>query len=219
MSISSLKSIKGWVFDLDGVLVDSEPLHMQAWVEALRRHQIELGPEWFQIGLGMVDFKFYERIAEAYNLDPQDHTYLEEKHETFRQMIQSGLPLVPGIEKLLERLRGNVLMAVATSSGRTFLDFVLHQKNWADLFQATFSRSEIDSPKPAPEVYLTACAGLGLSPAECLAVEDTPIGLQSARSAGLHTIAITTNFSREKLAAADLVIDRYDEVLAQLDGA
>lgn len=189
---------------------------MAAWAEVFRNRGIELEARWFQFGIGMVDLEFYGHLARAYGLDPTSSECLDAKHETFARMIQDNLPLVGQIQDLLERLKPRYPMAMATSSSRSFVDLVLKQKNWTGFFQATLSRNEITHPKPNPEIYIAAARALGFKSEECVAVEDSTMGLASACSAGLKTIAITTNFAKDKLQQADLVIDNYRVLMEML---
>lgn len=211
-----LLQFEAWVFDLDGVLVASEPLHLASWQAVFQRHGMRLGDEFLTIGLGMADSRFYRHIAGIYGLDPEDKTFLREKREHFYESIEARLPAVDGIEPLLERLAGRVRLGVATSSSRQFLDLVLKRFGWG-MFDVTLSRDDIAHPKPDPEIYATAAAKLGFAPRECLAIEDTPTGLTSAHAAGLATLAITTNFASEALAPADRIIQNYGEILPLLE--
>ncbi len=207
-----LNKIKGWIFDLDGVLVLSEPVHLQSWQEVFRRHGMTLGDEWFAIGVGMSDMQFYSAVAPEFKLDPSSTVFLNEKREIFQQMIQNGLPLVDGIQDLLATLAPHFRLGVATSSGRRYVDFLMHLMGWDKIFSTIMTRNEVQRTKPDPEIYLKAARHLGLSPQECMAVEDSPTGLSAAIAAELKTIAITTTFRRDDLAAADWIVDSYKTV-------
>jgi HAD superfamily hydrolase (TIGR01509 family) len=205
--------IAAWVFDLDGVLVDSEPIHMRSWQEVMRRHGKNLGEEWFKIGVGMTDRKFWERIAPEFEMNPGDESVIVGKRTIFDEMIEAdGLPVCPGVQALLDCLKGRYPIGIATSSGREYLDFVLERNGWGEFIAVALSRHDVSKTKPDPEIYLRSAELLGAEPRNCVAIEDSPPGLQSALDAGLRTIGVTTNFTRDELSGAGLVVESLEEL-------
>ncbi|MCX7013383.1 MAG: HAD family phosphatase [Candidatus Sumerlaeota bacterium] len=206
-------AVPGWVFDLDGVLIDSEPIHMRAWREAVRRRGKTLGDKWLRIGIGMTDGKFWTLAAEALGLSPSDSSVLADKHAIFQEILdREGLPLVEGATELLACLQPRYPLAVATSSHRAFLEDVLQRNGWRSVFRIALSRDDVEHPKPDSEIYLKAAAGLGLHPSDCIAVEDSPTGLEAARAAGMRVVAVTTNFPAARLDKAGLIVDSLRDI-------
>ncbi len=204
--------IAAWVFDLDGVLVDSEPIHMRSWQEVMRRNGQDLGEEWFRIGIGMSDREFWKRIAPEFGMNPQDESIIAGKRNAFDEMIErDGLPICPGVQALFDCLRGRFPIGIATSSGREYLDFVLERNGWGAFVGAALSRHDVSRTKPDPEIYVRATELLNVEPQNSVAIEDSPPGLSSALDAGLQTIGVTINFTREELSAAGLVVDSLEE--------
>ncbi len=205
--------IAAWVFDLDGVLVDSEPIHMRSWQEVMRRNGKDLREEWFRIGIGMSDREFWKRIAPDFEMDAEDESIIAGKRTIFDEMIDAdGLPICPGVQALFDRLKGRFPIGIATSSGREYLDFVLERNGWGEFIGVALSRHDVSHTKPDPEIYTRVAGMLGAAPGESVAIEDSPPGLKSAIDAGLQTIGVTTNFLRDELSDAGLVVDSLEEL-------
>lgn len=210
----------GWVFDLDGVLIHSEPIHMRSWQEVVRRRGRTLGGEWQDIGIGIPDAEFWPLAAGALGLDPSDASALEEKRKIFETIVQrEGMPLCEGAQELLARLRPRYPLALATSSSRAFVDDVLEQQGWEAIFRVTLSRDDVERPKPDPEIFLKAALGLDLDPTKCIAVEDSPTGLAAAAAAGMRAIGVTTSFPAQRLQGAGLIVHSLGEIGRILDFA
>jgi beta-phosphoglucomutase len=181
--------IRGVLFDLDGVLADTERLHWAAYRALLREHGRDIpldeyrhrfiaeggGPEWACAAL-------------ALPLTPDELRRL--KAPRYRALLDAELRECPGARAALARLRPTHRLAVATNSLRAEVDLILGRLGMADLLQATIAREDYLHAKPAPDAYLAAAAALGLAPAECVVVEDTARGVRAAHAAGIPAIAV-----------------------------
>ncbi len=179
------------VFDMDGVLIDSEVL----WDEVITQVAHELGGNWTaetqsaMIGLGMAESCIYMHEHLGFALPPEDISALLD--ERVQHRYGQGLEATPGAVDLLRALvKNGVPVALASSSSRRLVDAVLEQTHLAPYFSATVAGDEVAHGKPAPEIYFAALAGLGATANRSVAVEDSGNGIRSAAAAGMHVIAV-----------------------------
>ena len=218
--------IRAVVFDLDGVLLDSERL----WDQARREVATEHNGHWradataAMLGMSSVEWSQYVRDTLAVDLPPDQIVDLvvADLLERYRR----GLPLLPGAIAAVRRIGQRWPLALASSAGRPVIDTVLAIAGLQHEFQATVSSEEVPRGKPAPDVYLEATRRLGQPPGACAAVEDSASGIRSALAAGLHVVAIPNRDyppPASVLAKAQLVIDSLagltTERVDQLDRA
>jgi HAD superfamily hydrolase (TIGR01509 family) len=197
------------VFDLDGVLVDSEGI----WAEAEAATVAGLGGEYTQelsaalYGRGHRDGA--RILAERFggDADAIADTLLGHALAGFRR----GLEPLPGARDLVARLRGRVPIAVASNSARVIVETALASAG-LEGFDAVVAGEDVAAAKPAPDPYLEACARLGVAPADAVGVEDSPVGIASAKAAGLYVIGVPS-IREQRLDEADLVVASLDRVL------
>lgn len=212
--------IKAVVFDLDGVLLDSQ----QVWDTTVREFIEAQDRPWRPLTVE-------ETLAGGCSL--QWAAWLQNRHQLaldldqIRSAVIAGilaryrvhLPVVPGAIKAVRRLAPDFRLALASSSPAAVIAFTLEALQVAELFSAWVSADEVGVGKPEPDVYLEGCRRLGLPPRNCLAVEDAPDGLRSARSAGLHTVAVPPihpSAAALNETLADAVLGSLDELTADL---
>jgi beta-phosphoglucomutase len=205
--------IKGVIFDMDGVLADSEPLHARAWVIVLGRYGIQVDERWFDRWIGIPNTETADEIVELYAMAVTARQLVDERQEVYLDLVDRDLRPFPG---LAESIGGITLpMAVATSSTRADAGRMLSRLGLARHFRAVITREDVRRPKPDAEVYTRAAAALGLSPAECAAIEDSPAGVASAAAAGCCVLAVTTTHAAARLAAARRV---YGDTVSAIAG-
>jgi HAD superfamily hydrolase (TIGR01549 family) len=203
------------VFDMDGLLLDTETLWTHAEEELFRRHGAEFTFDDKLAVMGTTqDFtaRFYaerlERpVAEGYQL-------FDEMRQIMIGLLQLQVQGRPGAVELVERLRGRVPLALASNSGREIVDTALATARLTDAFDAIVTADDVSEGKPAPDIYLLACERLGVRPEDSLALEDTPSGIAAAKAAGLACIAVP-QFAETDVSEADRVIDSLEELLAE----
>jgi HAD superfamily hydrolase (TIGR01509 family) len=205
--------IEGVVFDLDGVLLDSE----QVWDEVREELTRERGGRWHEGAqremMGMSSLEWARYMHDALGVPDPPEEISAEVVRRLEQRYRERLPLIPGAVEAVERLPARWPLAIASSSNRPLIDLVLERSGLGDRFRATVSSEEVPRGKPAPDVYLEAARRLGVDPARAAAVEDSHNGILSARAAGLRTIAVPNRHyppGPEALAAADAVVDSID---------
>ena len=179
------------IFDMDGLMIDSERVSIACWNEAALTLEIAL-PEGFflhMVGLGERDCLqlLHKHVDDGTRVD----TLLAHCHALYDARTHDGLPLRPGILELLELLneRG-VPRAVATSTRQPRASRKLAASGLLDYFDAVVTSSDVQHPKPAPDIYLLAAQRLGIDPARCLALEDSPTGTRAALAAGMTVIQV-----------------------------
>lgn len=207
--------IKAVVFDLDGVLIDSE----QVWDKARRELTRELGGRWrpdgtrAMMGMSSTEWSCYMREELGVPLEPA--AISRKVIERLRNLYDRRLPLMPGAQAAVRGLAVRWPLGLASSSNRELIDHALRLAGLADEFQVTVSSEEVAAGKPSPDVYLEACQRLGAPPPDCVAVEDSGNGIRSAKAAGMRVVAIPNRAlppEPETLAAADLALDSLAEL-------
>jgi HAD superfamily hydrolase (TIGR01509 family) len=204
------------VFDMDGVLVDTEHL----WDEVREELTTEWGgrytPEAQEAMMGMSSLEWSRYLHETVGLGEPPETINAEVVRRMLARYEVELPVVPGAVDAVRRLDGEGFrLAVASSSNRELIDAVLRRLDLAALFEATVSSEEVGRGKPAPDVYLEAARRLGVPPSSCAAIEDSASGIRSAHDAGMRVIAYPNRHfppSADVLASADVVIDSLGEL-------
>jgi HAD superfamily hydrolase (TIGR01509 family) len=203
------------VFDLDGVIVDSE----HVWDEVREELARERGGRWHEGAqrdmMGMSSPEWSRYMHDVIGLaEPPD----EISAEVVRRLAaryREELPLIPGAREAVLRLAERWPLAVASSSNRPIIDLVLERSGLDSAFKVTVSSEEVARGKPAPDVYLEAARRLGVAPARCAAVEDSHAGILSAKAAGMRVLAIPNPRyppDPDALAAADVVLTSLDDL-------
>lgn len=205
------------IFDMDGVLVDSNPFHLKKWADLLNLHQIEFNePDLPKLILGQRNDTAL-RYFFGQDLEKKECRRLEEElEETFRNAFKAHAKPLPGLERLILACRdADIPMAVASSAMLKNVDFVVDALGFRNYFNYVVSGDEVSCPKPDPEIYLRAAQNLGLKPEDCVAFEDSFVGIESAKGAGLKCVAIGSSFSVEELrqqSEADLAVTGFGEL-------
>ncbi len=210
------------VFDMDGVLIDSNPFHLAKWVDLLNQHRIPFDSEDLpkQILGKRNDTAF--RYFFGPDITPEACRQLSEELEaTFRRAFKPHARPLPGLETLIEEChRAGIPMAVASSAMVANIEFVVDALKFRPYFQHIVSGDHVSHPKPDPEIYLKAAELLHLPPEECVAFEDSFVGVEAAHRAGMKCVGIASTFPIEELRAqtpAVLVVRSFEELtLARL---
>lgn len=181
---------RGLIFDCDGTLVDSMPLHYKVWETVLRRYNLELSEERFYQWAGLPVDKIIQRLADEKGLKVDIGAIAEERDSEFHNRPASEFRPVEPVVEIARRFRGQLPMAVATGSTRASAEASLRAIGIMEWFDAVVSSHEAGRAKPAPDVFLVAAARIGVAPGDCVALEDGDAGLESARAAGMRVVDI-----------------------------
>lgn len=203
------------VFDMDGLLLDTELLWHRAEVELFKRHGAEFSWDDKMAVIGS-SFDFTaDYFADRVGL-PRDQGagLVNEMAELMHGHLREQVDGRPGAVELVERLRGRTRLGLASNSPRELVDTALATAGIGDAFDAIVTSDDVEHSKPAPDLYLLACERLGVAPADALALEDSPSGIAAAKAAGLTCIAVP-QFAETDVSAADRVIDSLEQLLAE----
>jgi HAD superfamily hydrolase (TIGR01509 family) len=207
--------IDGVVFDLDGVVVDSE----QVWDDVREQLVRERGGRWTETAqadmMGMSSPEWSRYLHEELGLTEPPEELNDEVVRRMLERYRSELPLLEGAVEAVRRLAAAFPLAVASSSNRPLIEVVLETAGIAGLFSVVVSSEEVARGKPAPDVYLEAARRLGVAPERCAAIEDSSNGLRSAHAAGLRVLAVPNAHyppAPDALALADAILGSLDEL-------
>jgi beta-phosphoglucomutase len=211
---SALQAI---VFDFDGVIADSEPMHLKAFQQALTEEGIALGrDEYFSRYLGYDDVGMFEALARDRELPMSDRhitALVTRKGEKLQAMLNGGDVLFPGAAAFIRDAAAAVPIAIASGALRHEIVEIIEGAGLSHHFATIVASGDTPEGKPSPAPYLLAferlrlAAGTALDPARCVAIEDSIWGLESARGAGLRCVGVTTSYPAERLAGAELIVD------------
>jgi beta-phosphoglucomutase len=205
------------VFDYDGVLADTEPLHLRAFQESLAGHGLTLSDaDYYEHYLGLDDEGVFHAIADregrACSVD-EVRAFVQRKARRFLEISQSTRVLYPGAAERLRDWSGRVPVAIASGSLRHEIELVLEAESLRDTIPVIVAAGETAHGKPAADPYVRAlellCArrpGTTLDPGRCVAVEDSPWGIDAARGARMKSVAVTTSYPAARLSGADAIV-------------
>ena len=204
-----MRSNRGVIFDMDGVLINTEPLHCRAFQDILAPYGIQVTEqEYYARYLVYSDREVLERLL------PDVH-WLDEvvaaKERRYWQLLEAGVPPFPDGLALLAKTDG-WRVGLATGSIRREAELALRSLGIRERFGAVIAREDCGKGKPDPEPYLHAADALGLPPRRCVVIEDAPGGILAAKAAGMVCVAVTHSCPRERLVQADLVVDDLETV-------
>jgi HAD superfamily hydrolase (TIGR01509 family) len=203
------------VFDLDGVLLDSEA----AWVRVKKAFTEETGghwkeeAQWDMLGMSSIEWSRYMHDDLGVPIPPEQIS--SAVADRLAQQYRERLPLLPGAVEAVRSLARHWPLGLATSSNRNVIDLVLEKAGLAEAFAATVSSEEVERGKPAPDVYLETARRLGVEPAGCVAIEDSTNGIRSAHAAEMAVIAVPNRDfppEPEALALAAVVLDSLEQL-------
>jgi HAD superfamily hydrolase (TIGR01509 family) len=211
--------IEAVVFDMDGVIVDSEHL----WDEVRLQLTRDWGGTWrddaqqAMMGMSSTEWSRYMRDALAIDRSPAEIN--DEVVARMRKRYEQGLPLLPGAVAAVRRLHEAFRLAIASSANRPLIDAVLQIAEIATLFDVTVSSEEVPRGKPFPDVYIETARRLGVPPAQSVAIEDSSNGLRAAHAAGMRVLALPNPHfppAADALALAEVTLDSLDDLTAEV---
>jgi beta-phosphoglucomutase family hydrolase len=181
----------GLIFDMDGTLADTMPTHFIAWSRSMAEQGIDFSEERFYALGGVPAPVIVEMLAKEQGKTVDAHTVAEAKEALFLDLLKDVQPVLP-VKAIAEFHREHIPMAVATGSPRWVAERILKSLGIREWFGAVVGAEDVENPKPAPDTYLKAAQLIGVDPKRCHAFEDTELGLQSARNAGMVVVDINT---------------------------
>jgi beta-phosphoglucomutase len=197
------------IFDMDGVIVDSNPVHREAWAVFNRRYGVETTEAMQQRMYGRRNDDIVRDFLGAHLTDEEVRAHGAAKERLFRDTIQPVIEeaLVPGVREFLERHCGQPI-GLATNAEPANVEFLLHAARLRPYFRAVVDGHQVSHPKPHPEIYLRAAELLGTEPGECVVFEDSLTGIEAALAAGMAVVGVTT--SHDELPGVALAIQDFN---------
>jgi len=209
--------VKGYIFDMDGVLCDSEAFIAEAAIRLFReRYAVSAKEADFSPFVGMGEERFLTGVGEQYGLEMTMPGDKNELYRIYAECIRGRLKPLPGVKRFIQNAsEAGLKVAVATSADAIKLQANLSEIKLAtDRFDALVTGLDIKHKKPAPDIFLEAAQRLGLDPSECVVFEDAINGVQSAKAAGAYCIGITSSFTIQELidAGADAIFPDFEMI-------
>ena len=215
--------MKAVILDLDGLMVDSEPLHQRAVNQLLKQRGVDYQFETEEYGKCFVGIPVVENVhylKARFGLRGAPQEIIDEREMIYESLISNpaNLVVMPGVMRLLDAMRAQqVPVGVASGSPRHQVEIVLRGLNLIDRFQVIVAGNDVPRTKPAPDVYLRAAQELGIAPAQCVAIEDSATGVTAAKAAGLRAIAVPNQFTtHQDLSHADARVGSLEQVITLL---
>lgn len=205
--------MKAIIFDMDGVIVDSEPLHFKVEKEIFEEFSGTFDPEFHKNFIGTPDITMWAAFKEQFNVDANIEHLLELKFDLFIQNLDQ-VPLIDGLEYLMSILsKEGYSLALASSNGRKVVDNIIEKFKLHRYLDFSISGDEVTNGKPHPEIFLTVAKKFNIKPSECLVIEDSENGVKAAKAAGMKCIGYKNpNSGDHDLSIADLIISNYSEL-------
>jgi beta-phosphoglucomutase family hydrolase len=207
------RSNKAILWDMDGVISDSYSLHFAAWQETFAKRGIEFTEDVFANLFGTRNDFIVASIMGKKDTISEVRIITQEKEDIFRQHAAGNIKPFPGAIKLLNALKkGGFKLGLASSAPRENIDLVLSELDLAGIFDCIVSGQDVSESKPSPQIYLAAARRLQALPNDCVVIEDSPLGVKAAKTAGMKCVGITNTHPLRKLGEADRVVDSLEEL-------
>lgn len=198
--------MKKVIFDMDGTLIDSEPLHFEAAREVIASQGKIFTFEMHEKYMGTTEEHFWKSIVKELKIDAPYKSLMGKKEGIFKERIKEEGTAFEGVIPLVLKLYKETSLAIASSSPRHVVKLILQKLKIREYFSVIVSGDDIKRTKPDPEIYLKAASLLNTNPKNCLVVEDSINGVRAAKAAGMACVAVTNSFKKEKLKEADYLL-------------
>ena len=204
--------MKAIILDLDGVIIDSESLHVKTEERLFSEYGISIDPEDWPRFKGLTPQAVFEFVRSKYNLQETIDLFLEKKYTYLAEVYERELSLFPDFLPFVRRFHNGFVFALTTSTRRPLTNWVLTKFQLKDIFQVVVTADDVAHGKPHPEPYSKTIQQLNFKSSECVVIEDSVNGVKSAKGAGAKCIAVTTSFEKHDLLEADAHVDRLEEI-------
>lgn len=203
-------SYQAVLFDMDGVIVDSEPLHVAAFQTTLTSYGFNLSPDQYKEHFaGRTDEAGFKRYFDFIGETVELPVIMDKKAKAYLALAADELKPYPGvIECIQDLVKRNIQLALVTGSLQLEAEITLKAFDLTDHFSAIIAAEDVEYGKPDPEGYLKGAQALGMAPADCIVIEDSPKGVQAAKAAGIRCLAVTNTHTNEELADATHIVDQ-----------
>lgn len=215
--------LRAIVFDFDGVITDSEILHLRAFNQVLAHYAVEISTkDYYKEYLGYTDVDCFKMLTQKGLLktDEQEiEKLVKQKNKIFEELAKTDGQIIEGVRDFLQMLKANEIpMAICSGALSAEIELILEQANLRDFFEVIVSAEHVRKGKPSPEGFLLALKKLNegreepIDASQCIAIEDSHWGLMAANAAGMHTIAVTNSYDADELTMAEKTVSRLSEL-------
>lgn len=215
--------IKAVIFDFDGIIVDSEPLHLRAFQRTVETLGLKLSPtDYYSRYLACDDKTFFRKFLEDNGQQGTERDVarlVEEKGVCFEEMIGEDIRIFPGVLEFLETIQGRFHTAIGSGALTGEINLILGRRGLSGFFDFVIGADDTQNPKPSPEVYLKCLEQLRrdydgtITAGQCVVFEDSPHGVLAAKRAGMRCVGITNSCSDSELELADRVVGGFSEII------
>ncbi len=201
------------IFDMDGVLADTGPIHFESWVKLTAEIGVEFTRDMFEQTFGQQSPTITRKLV-----GPEEDNNLVEKwanlkEQYYRKMIKDKLTPLPGVIKIINDLKSEGFkLAVGSSGPPENVDLLLTKIKIKENFNVVITAAEVKKGKPEPDVFLMAANYLNINPRNCIVIEDAPVGIEAAKRAGMQSVALTTTHDKEELLDANLIVSDLSKI-------
>lgn len=192
---------QGLIFDLDGTLADTIPMHKQAWVIAGKKHNVTIDPVWIDELSGIPTFQLVHIFNDRYGWSIDAHAFEVDKDEAYRQILAENGSIRPidYVVSIVKEHFGKLPMAVGTGSARVDADRAISDLGLGHFFKAVITADDVMEPKPHPETFLRGAEALQIHPSQCQVFEDGPMGIKAALDGGFKVTNVLTGEMHSEL--------------------
>ena len=211
--------MKAVIFDMDGVIIDSEPIHNRLLLDTFSKYKIPFDIKDFDLYVGTTTPSLFKKLIATHNLKLTLAELLEYQSKiTLAAMADDTLEPIEGIRELLQLLKDrNIPTAIASSSSLDLIMTVVEKFGLTDYFQCYTSGEDLLHSKPDPAIYLLTAKKLGVNPSDCLVIEDAKLGVQAAKAANMTCIGFhNPNSGNQDLSKADMIVNKISEIKKKL---
>jgi len=219
--------LKAVIFDFDGVIADSEMMHLSAFNQALMPHNCRITKQdYFDKYLGLTDIECFRMLAKQGQLELDEKgisQIADNKKHFFEKMLQEPAVIIQGVIPFLDMLQSNKIpLAIYSGALKSEVCHILQNADLLDRFSVVVAADDVEKPKPHPEGFLLAIQKLNddtagkIAPQHCVVIEDSHWGIDAAIAAGMNTIAVTNSYAPQQLSNAQIIVDRLDQITIEL---
>ena len=205
---------KAVIFDMDGVVVDTEPIHTTAEKSVLNDIGIDITLEEIRKYAGAASNVWFKEVLKRHSKVADVYELKRKKFDIVYENLEKDIPVVPGVLELIDSLgRNGIRLALASGSPKEFVNFIVSRLNLNEKFDEVIGLGDYSKSKPDPESFLLASRKLGVDPKDCVVVEDAHLGVLAAKNAGMKCVGfINENSGNQDLLEADLIVDDLNEL-------
>jgi HAD superfamily hydrolase (TIGR01509 family) len=207
------QSQKSILWDMDGVIADSSLLHFAAWQETFAKRGTKFTKEDFSKLFGARNDLIIGNIMGKDLPEGDIKIIVQEKEDNFRRRAAGSIKPFPGAVRLLNTIKkGNFKLGLVSSAPEDNIGLVVQELNLEGVFDCIVFGQEVSESKPSPQIYLLAAKKLGVTPSDCLAIEDSPLGVKAAKTAGMKCLAVANIYPRQELEEADKIVESLENM-------